>query len=78
MQFTRRQFISKSTAAVIVAGTMATGKVFGANNRIRMCTIGFNGQGHSHINDILKMKDADFRQMCQYLVDPPARPLHLS
>ncbi|MEO6181942.1 MAG: Gfo/Idh/MocA family oxidoreductase, partial [Verrucomicrobiota bacterium] len=58
MQLTRRKFISKTTAAVIVAGTMARGKVFGANNRIRVCTIGFNGQGRSHINDILEMKDA--------------------
>lgn len=58
MELTRRQFIGKTTAAVIVAGTMAQGKVFGANDRIRMCTVGFNGQGRSHINDILKMKDA--------------------
>ena len=58
MQLTRRKFISKTTAAVIVAGTMARGKVFGANNRIRVCTIGFNGQGGSHIRDILEMKDA--------------------
>src|SRR5262245_11329018 len=59
MQLSRRQFISKTTTAVIVAGTMASGKVFGANNRVRMCTIGFNGQGGSHIKDILGMKDED-------------------
>ena len=65
MELTRRQFLGKTTTAVIVAGTMATGKVFGANNRIRMCTIGFNGQGHSHINDILKMKDdAEYVALC--------------
>ena len=57
MQLNRRQFISKTTTAVLVAGTVARGKVFGANNRIRMCTIGFNGQGHSHIKDILEMPD---------------------
>src|SRR3954469_21852646 len=61
----RRQFISKTTTAVIVAGAMAQGKVFGANNRIRICTIGFNGQGHSHINDILAMKDeAEYVALC--------------
>src|SRR5262249_25385834 len=32
MEFTRRQFIGKTAAAVIVAGTMAHGKVFGAND----------------------------------------------
>jgi hypothetical protein len=44
---TRRSFL-KSTA-VLVAGTMAAGKVFGANERIGICVIGFNGQGSSHI-----------------------------
>src|SRR5262245_44017017 len=57
MQLNRRQFLSKTTTAVLVAGTMARGKVFGANNRIGMCTIGFNGQGNSHIHDILQMSD---------------------
>jgi len=65
MKLTRRQFIGKTTAAVIVGGMMAKGKVFGANNRIGMCTIGFNGQGRSHINDILKMKDdAEYVALC--------------
>ncbi len=65
MQLTRRQFIGKTTTAVIVAGTMAAGKVFGANNRIRMCTVGFNGQGGSHIKDILGMKDeAEYVALC--------------
>ena len=65
MQLTRRQFIGKTTTAVIVAGTMAAGKVFGANDRIRMCTIGFNGQGGSHIKDILGMKDeAEYVALC--------------
>src|SRR6185295_17172994 len=65
MKLTRRQFIGKTTAAVIVAGTMARGRVFGANNRIRMCTVGFHGQGRSHINDILKMKDdAEYVALC--------------
>lgn len=57
MAMSRRQFLGSSATAVIVAGTMAKGKVFGANNRIRFCTIGFHGQGGSHIGDLLKMKD---------------------
>jgi predicted dehydrogenase len=65
MQLTRRQFIGKTTAAVIVAGTMARGKVFGANNRISVCTVGFNGQGKSHISDILQLKDdAQYVALC--------------
>lgn len=65
MKLTRRQFLSKTATAVIVAGTMARGKAFGANNRIRMCTIGFNGQGGSHIQSILGMKaEAEIVALC--------------
>ena len=65
MQLNRRKFIGKTAVAVLVAGTMARGKVFGANNRIRVCTIGFNGQGNSHIKDILEMKDeAEYTALC--------------
>src|SRR5215203_1237129 len=65
MELTRRKFIGKTATAVVVAGTMARGKVFGANNRIRVCTIGFNGQGGSHIKDILGMKeDAEYVALC--------------
>jgi predicted dehydrogenase len=65
MELNRRQFIGKTATAVVVAGTMARGKVFGANSRIRMCTIGFHGQGGSHIKDILDMKDqAEYVALC--------------
>ncbi len=60
---TRRSFL-KSTA-VLVAGTMAAGKVFGANDRIGICVIGFNGQGASHIKDILGKPDqAEIVALC--------------
>ena len=65
MELTRRKFLSKTATAVVVAGAMAQGKVFGANNRIRVCTVGFNGQGSSHIKDILSMKDeAEYTALC--------------
>ena len=65
MKLTRRHFLGSSAAAVIVAGMKAQGKVFGANNRVRVCTIGFNGQGGSHIKDILTMKDdAEYVALC--------------
>jgi predicted dehydrogenase len=65
MEMTRRQFLGKTATAVLVAGTMAHGRVFGANDRIGMCTIGFNGQGRSHIKDILQMKDeAEYVALC--------------
>src|SRR5258708_25854224 len=65
MVITRRQFLRKTTKAIIVGGVMAQGRVFGANNRLRLCTIGFHGQGGSHISDILKMKDeAEYVALC--------------
>jgi predicted dehydrogenase len=65
MQLNRRQFIGKTTTAVLVAGALAKGRVFGANSRIGICTIGFNGQGRSHIKDILEMKDeAEYVALC--------------
>ncbi len=65
MKFTRRQFLGTSAAAVIVAGMKAQGTVIGANNRIRVCTIGFNGQGGSHIKDLLAMKaDVEYVALC--------------
>ena len=57
MEMSRRKFLGSSAAAVIVAGTMARGKVFGANSRVRVCTIGFHGRGGDHIGELLKMKD---------------------
>src|SRR5688500_14189319 len=57
MNLTRRHFIGASSAAVIVAGMKAQGKVFGANDRIRVLTVGFNGRGQSHIKGFLDMKD---------------------
>ncbi len=64
MSVTRRKFLGSSAAAVIVAGTMAKGKVFGANDRIQMCTIGFNGQGSSHIRDIVSRDLAQYVALC--------------
>jgi predicted dehydrogenase len=65
MELTRRKFLSKTATAVIVAGTVARGRVFGANNRIRVCTVGFNGQGSSHIRSVLNLKDeAEITALC--------------
>ena len=64
MEFTRRHFMGTSAAAVIAAGTMAKGKVFGANEKIRVCTIGFNGQGGSHIKEIMSRPDAEIVALC--------------
>jgi predicted dehydrogenase len=65
MNITRRTFVGSTAAAVIVAGMKAQGKVFGANNRVRVCTIGFNGRGGSHLKEFLAMKDeAEYTALC--------------
>jgi predicted dehydrogenase len=65
MSITRRSFLAASAAAVVAARGQARASVTDANSRIRVCTIGFNGQGGSHIRDILKMKDqAEYVALC--------------
>lgn len=65
MSISRRHFIGAASTAVVVAGLKAQGSVFGSNSRIRLCTVGFNGQGGSHIRDILAMKaDAEYVALC--------------
>jgi predicted dehydrogenase len=63
MSISRRQFLGRS-AAVVVAGTMAAGKVWGANEKVRMGVIGFNGRGGSHIDAWIKHKDAELVALC--------------
>jgi predicted dehydrogenase len=57
MKTSRRQFLGSSATAVIVAGMKAQGNVLGANNRVRVATVGFNGRGNAHIKGFLEMKD---------------------
>ena len=64
MEFTRRQFLGSSAAAVIAAGTMTKGTVFGANDRIRVCCIGIHSQGSSHMKDIFGLPDAEVVALC--------------
>lgn len=61
---TRRQFMGSSAAAMIAAGTVGKGTVFGANDRIQICCIGINGQGGSHIKDLLERDDVDVVALC--------------
>ncbi len=63
MKMSRRKFLGTTTAAV-VAGTMAKGQVFGANERIRACCVGIHGQGGSHMEGIMKSDEADLVAVC--------------
>ncbi|MBI4560278.1 MAG: Gfo/Idh/MocA family oxidoreductase [Candidatus Hydrogenedentes bacterium] len=54
MDVTRRQFLGSSAAAVIAAGGITRGKVFGANDKIRVACVGIHGQGKTHIEQFIK------------------------
>ncbi len=65
MSISRRSFLASSAAAIVAARGSVRAAAADANSRIRMCTIGFHGQGGSHIRDILKMKDqAEYVALC--------------
>ncbi|HOZ45369.1 MAG TPA: Gfo/Idh/MocA family oxidoreductase [Candidatus Hydrogenedentes bacterium] len=64
MEVSRRRFLGSSAAAVVAAGTMAKGKVFGANDKVRICNIGIHGQGGSHINDLLETEGFEVVALC--------------
>ncbi|MDD4019458.1 MAG: Gfo/Idh/MocA family oxidoreductase [Kiritimatiellae bacterium] len=70
-QLTRRCFLQSSSAAmagssVLLCGTKASGRVLGANDKIRVAVVGVNGRGNNHIQELLKLPDAEIA----YLVDP--------
>jgi predicted dehydrogenase len=65
MNLTRRAFLTATAATVIATQNRARAHARDANSRIGVCTIGFNGQGSTHINDILQMKDeAEYVALC--------------
>lgn len=64
MEVSRRNFIGASAAAVIAAGTMAKGKVFGANDNVRACCIGLNGRGGEHIKGMLETPGFELVALC--------------
>src|SRR3954447_24560102 len=68
----RRGFLRTAAAAgatfppFAIAGTKASGRVLGANDAIRVGVAGIYGQGNSHIDQYLGLKDAQIT----YLIDP--------
>ena len=64
MEITRRRFLGSSTAAVVAAGAMAKGKVFGANDRVRVACIGVHGRGENHMHGFCGLPDAEVVALC--------------
>ena len=63
--------MASSTAAVFMAGSVATGRVFGANDRMNVAVIGVNGRGGSHIDGFGGKSDSDVVTLC----DPDSKAL---
>ena len=71
---TRRRFLQTSSAAsasLLLMGTRASGKVIGANDRIRIAVAGLNGRGKSHLKGWLEQDNVEVA----YVVDPDQKVL---
>ncbi|MCP4643470.1 MAG: Gfo/Idh/MocA family oxidoreductase [bacterium] len=71
MAMNRRRFLGTASSAVLVAGTMATGKVFGANDRVRIGSAGLRGRGWTLGRTAHDLPDAELVALC----DPDANVL---
>jgi len=69
-KYSRRKFLGHTAAGLgaglIIAGTRASGKVFGANDRVRIGVAGIHGRGQGHISEFLSIDGVEVA----YLIDP--------
>ena len=68
---TRRDFLKSAAAAGLatsftIAGTQASARVIGANDRLRIGVCGLNGRGQSHAGSYSGMKNVELA----YVIDP--------
>ncbi|MFM7927121.1 MAG: Gfo/Idh/MocA family protein, partial [Pirellula sp.] len=70
----RRRFLASASVGtgLILAGTKASGRVIGANDRLRIAVAGLNGRGKSHISGWLQQKNVEIA----WLIDPDSRVLN--
>ncbi len=64
MGMSRRNFLGATTAAVVAAGAMAKGRVFGANDRIGVCVMGLNGRGQSLCDGFMRDPRSEVVALC--------------
>jgi predicted dehydrogenase len=69
-EITRREFLRSSASGAGVAALggitflTAPARVYGANDRVRVCVVGLHGQGWSHVEEYSKMKDVEIVALC--------------
>jgi len=66
----RTAVVSFAAAGFTIAGTKASGRVLGANDRIRLAVAGINSRGQEHLAAYCNLKD---KIEIAYLVDPDSR-----
>ncbi len=67
MEQSRRSFLKKTVAAssaAIVAPTIVSAKVFGANDRINAAVLGVHGRGKSHIKAFMAQDNVQITTLC--------------
>ena len=67
--FLKRALAGSALATITLSGTKASGRVLGANDRVRIAVAGINGRGQTHLSGFGGMKDVEVA--C--LVDPDRR-----
>lgn len=68
-EFLRRAALAGAGATFAISGTKASGRVPGANDRVRIAVAGINGRGRQHITAFGEMRDVEIA----WLVDPDSR-----
>jgi predicted dehydrogenase len=75
-RITRRNFLQTSSAVAgatfVISGTKASGRVIGANDRLRIGIAGLNGRGNSHMDGWLGQSNVEL----SHLIDPDENVLN--
>ena len=64
---TRREFMKSGASMAALGGaTFITRpeRVFGANDRVRVCVVGLHGQGWAHVNEYSKLENVEVAAIC--------------
>lgn len=67
MEVSRRSFLKKTAAigsAAVIAPTIISAKVFGANDRINAAVLGVNGRGKAHIESLMAQPNVQVTILC--------------
>ena len=68
-QLSRSRFVQSATlasASMVLDGAQASGKVIGANDRLRIAVVGLNGRGKSHVGPPIRCREeSPYRELGQ-------------